>query len=110
SGSPAYARAMGAIPVPLTTPVMILAGSNIFRPRFWKPMTLADNTLLSLVNLDETGKRPLRGFVDGLPLGIVRSLTAQRSPIASVELAYTSEFDPSAKLLRSLFPPLEEGS
>jgi NAD kinase len=108
AGSSAYARAMGAIPVPLTTPVFTLAGSNIFRPRFWKPMTLADDTTLGLVSLDHSGKRPVRGFLDGQPLGVIQSLTVQRSPIATVELAFTGEFDPSGKLLRSLFPPSEE--
>jgi NAD kinase/nicotinic acid mononucleotide adenylyltransferase len=108
SGSSAYARAMGAIPVPLITPVFTLAGSNIFRPRFWKPMTLVDDTVVSIHSLDQSGKRPVRGFLDGQPLGVIRSLTVQRSPIASVELAFTGEFDPSAKLLRSLFPPNEE--
>jgi NAD+ kinase len=108
AGSSAYARALGAIPVPLTTPVFTLAGSNIFRPRFWKPMTLADDTTISIVSLDRSGKRPVRGFLDGQPLGVIQSLTVQRSPIATVELAFTGEFDPSGKLLRSLFPPTEE--
>jgi NAD kinase len=108
AGSSAYARALGAIPVPLTTPVFTLAGSNIFRPRFWKPMTLADDTRISIVSLDHTGKRPVRGFLDGQPLGVIQSLTVQRSPIATVELAFTGEFDPSGKLLRSLFPPNED--
>lgn len=108
AGSSAYARALGAIPVPLTTPVFTLAGSNIFRPRFWKPMTLADETTISMVSLDRSGKRPVRGFLDGQPLGVIQSLTVQRSPIATVELAFTGEFDPSGKLLRSLFPPSEE--
>src|SRR5262249_49193037 len=35
SGSSAYARAMGAIPVPLNSPVLALPAS---RPRFWSPM------------------------------------------------------------------------
>jgi NAD kinase len=108
AGSSAYARALGAIPVPLTTPVFTLAGSNIFRPRFWKPMTLADETTISIVSLDRTGKRPVRGFLDGQPLGVIQSLTVQRSAIATVELAFTGEFDPSGKLLRSLFPPTDE--
>ena len=108
AGSSAYARALGAIPVPLTTPVFTLAGSNIFRPRFWKPMTLADDTTISMVSLDHSGKRPVRGFLDGQPLGVIQSLTVQRSPIATVELAFTGEFDPSGKLLRSLFPPNED--
>jgi hypothetical protein len=39
---------------------------------------------------------------------VIQSLTVQRSPIATVELAFTGEFDPSGKLLRSLFPPTDE--
>jgi len=108
SGSSAYARALGASPLPLDTPVLTLAGSNIFQPRFWKPMTLADDVVVSLVNLDQSGKRPVRGFVDGQPLGVVQSLNVRRSAVANVELAFAGEFDPSAKLLRSLFPPTEE--
>jgi hypothetical protein len=71
-------------------------------------MTLADDTKISIVSLDRTGKRPVRGFLDGQPLGVIQSLTVQRSPIATVELAFTGEFDPSGKLLRSLFPPTDE--
>ncbi len=109
SGSSAYARALGASPLPLDTPVLTLAGSNIFQPRFWKPMTLADDVLVSLRSLDDSGKRPVRGFVDGRPLGVIQSLSIQRSAVANVELAFSGEFDPSTKLLRSLFPPTEDG-
>ena len=107
SGSSAYARAMGAVPVPLNTPTVTLAGSNIFQPRFWKPMTLPDESLVTLASLDTSGKRPVRSFIDGTPMGIVQQLTIKRSLTASVELAFTREFDPSARLLRSLFPPDE---
>jgi len=108
SGSSAYARALGASPLPLDTPVLTLAGSNIFQPRFWKPMTLADDVKVSLVSLDESGKRPVRGFVDGQPLGVIHSLSVERSAVANIELAFAGEFDPSTKLLRSMFPPTEE--
>lgn len=107
SGSSAYARAMGAIPVPLNTPVLTLTGSNIFQPRFWKPMALADTSEVLITSLDRTGKRPLRGFLDGHPMGPVQSMRIRKSSVAAVELAFTREFDPSAKLLRSLFPPVE---
>ena len=108
SGSSAYARAMGAVPVPLNSPVLTLAGSNVFRPRFWRPMVLTDDSLVSLTNLDRSGKRPVRGFLDGQPLGVVQALTVKRSAVAGLELAFTREFDPSGKLVRSLFPPAEE--
>lgn len=107
AGSSAYARAMGAVPVPIDTPTLTLAGSNIFLPRFWKPMALADDSVVTLVSLDDVNKRPLRGYVDGKPLGPVCEMRIKQSVTASVELAFTTEFDPSARLLRSLFPPEE---
>jgi NAD+ kinase len=108
SGSSAYARAMGAVPVPLNSPVLTLAGSNVFHPRFWKPMVLTDDSVITLASLDRSGKRPVRGFLDGQPLGVVEAMTVKRSAVAGVELAFTREFDPSGKLLRSLFPPASE--
>jgi NAD kinase len=108
SGSSGYARAMGAGPVPLKSPVLILAGSNVFQPRFWKQMTLADDVVVQLSNLDQSGKRPVRAFADGHPLGIVREVTIRKSAVAGVELAFTREFDPSVKLLNSLFPPSDD--
>ncbi len=107
AGSSAYARAMGALPVPIDTPTLTLAGSNIFQPRFWKPMALADSSIVTLASLDYSGKRPLRGYVDGQPLGLVQELRIKQSLTASVEMVFTTQFDPSARLLRSLFPPAE---
>jgi NAD kinase/nicotinic acid mononucleotide adenylyltransferase len=108
SGSSAYARAMGATPVPLTAPVLTLAGSNVFSPRFWKPVALPETAVVRLTNLDESGKRPIRAFLDGHPLGRVKAMEVRVSPVAAVELAFTPQFDLSARLLRSMFPPMEE--
>ncbi len=108
SGSSAYARAMGATPVPLTVPVLTLAGSNVFRPYFWKPVALPESARVKITNLDNTGKRPVRAFLDGLPLGRVSAMEARVSTVATVELAFTPEFDLSARLLRSMFPPIED--
>ena len=108
AGSSAYARAMGAVPVPIDTPTLTLAGSNIFQPRFWKPMILSDESVITLSSLDYSGKRPLRCYIDGLPLGMMQEIEVRRSLSASIELAFTKQFDPSARLLRSLFPPGEE--
>jgi len=107
SGSSAYARAMGATPVPLTAPVLTLAGSNVFLPRFWRPVTLPETAVVSLTSLDHNGKRPVRGFIDGRTAGKVRSMEIRVSSVAAVELAFTPEFDLSARLLRSMFPPAE---
>jgi NAD+ kinase len=108
SGSSAYARAMGATPVPLTAPVLTLAGSNVFLPRFWKPVALPDTAVVRLTSLDATGKRPVRAFIDGHLVGRVAALEARVSSVAAVELAFTPQFDLSERLLRSLFPPSEE--
>jgi NAD+ kinase len=108
SGSSAYARAMGATPVPLTAPVLTLAGSNVFRPRFWKPVALPETTTVRLTNLDATGKRPIRAFLDGHLAGPVTAMDVRISSVAAVELAFTPQFDLSERLLRSLFPP-EDG-
>jgi NAD+ kinase len=105
SGSSAYARAMGATPVPLNSPVITLAGSNVFRPRFWKPLALPDTTVIRMTSVGDPQKRPVRGFLDGLPVGRVKSMEVRVSPVAAVELAFTPAFDLAAKLLRSLFPP-----
>jgi hypothetical protein len=58
-------------------------------------------------SLDRSGKRPVRGFIDGQPLGVVEAMAVGRSAVAGVELAFTREFDPSGKLGRSLFPPAD---
>ena len=111
AGGSSYARAMGATPVPLTAPVLTLTGSNVFLPRFWRPVALpetAEVTLTSLNHRNEPGtnpKRPLRGFVDGRATGPVRSMNIRVSSVAAVELGFTPEFDLSSRLLRSMFPP-----
>ena len=108
AGSSAYARAMGATPVPLTAPVLTLAGSNVFRPRFWKPVALPETARVRITNIDDRIKRPVRAFLDGHLAGPVIAMEVRISPVAAVELAFTPQFDLSERLLRSLFPP-EEG-
>jgi NAD kinase/nicotinic acid mononucleotide adenylyltransferase len=105
SGSSAYARAMGATPVPLNSPVITLAGSNVFRPSFWKPVALPAEAVVKLTSLGDPEKRPVRGFLDGLPLGRVQAMEVRVSRVAAIEIAFTPAYDLSAKLLRSLFPP-----
>jgi NAD kinase/nicotinic acid mononucleotide adenylyltransferase len=105
SGSSAYARAMGGTPMPLNSPVLTLSGSNVFSPRFWKPLALPADTVVKMTSTGDPAKRPVRGYLDGLPLGRVKSMEVRVSPVATVELAFTPAFDLSARLLRSLFPP-----
>jgi NAD+ kinase len=112
-GSSSYARAMGATPVPLTAPVLTLAGSNVFRPRFWRPITLPEGstvTISSLMPNNKPGyndKRPIRGFVDGREIGVVKWMRVRVSTVAAVELAFTPAFNLASRVLQSMFPPAE---
>jgi hypothetical protein len=67
-------------------------------------MNLPGTSQVTLTSLDTRGKRPLRAFVDGQALGLVEEISAKHSLTAAVELAFTREYDPSTKLLKSLFP------
>lgn len=111
AGSSAYSRAMGATPIPLNSPVLTLAGSNVFQPRFWKPLALPDSSVVRMTNVDPTPidrpKRPVRGYLDGEDLGRVKWMEVGVSSVAAVELSFTPEFDLTSRRLRSLFPPEE---
>jgi NAD+ kinase len=109
SGSSSYARAMGATPVPLDTQSLTIAGSNIFRPRFWQPLMMPADAKIQITTLDHSGKRPVQAFVDGVPAGPAESIQVSRSHIAAIELAFSRDSDLSAKLLASLLP-VESGS
>lgn len=103
AGSTAYARAMGAMPLPFNTPVLVLVGSNVLYPEFWKPVYLPLPSEVELTTLDPE-RRPLHGYVDGISQGLVRSLRVRTSNIAAAELAFTRDQDPGAKLARIQFP------
>ncbi|MBN2493400.1 MAG: NAD(+)/NADH kinase [Deltaproteobacteria bacterium] len=107
AGSTSYARAMGASPMPLNTPALLLVGSNVLQPAFWRPAVLPDSASIALTTLDPD-KRPLRAYIDGVDQGLVRSLRARVSRIASVELAFDPHRDPAEKLARIQFPLREE--
>ena len=103
AGSTSYARAMGATPVPLHTPVLVVVGSNVLSPIGWKPAVLGLDAEVRMTTLDPV-KRPLRGYIDGVPQGQLRSLKVRASRIAAVELVFDQAHDPVSKLLRYQFP------
>ena len=67
-GSASYPRAIVAAPLPLSTPALLLVGSNVLFPVFWQPAVLPLNAGVEFGTLDAV-KRPLNGFVDGVPRG-----------------------------------------
>ncbi len=103
SGSTAYARAMGATPMPLGTPALLLVGSNVLRPAFWRPVVLPIDAEVQLTTLD-ADKRPLQAYVDGVSYGRIRRLRVRVSNIASVEMVFAPPHDPAAKLAAIQFP------
>ena len=105
AGSTSYARAMGAVPLPLNAPLLTLAGSNVLIPEFWQPAALPSNTVVKLRNLD-VSKRPLRGFIDGIAQGHVEEMTIRISRVAAVELLFLPERDPVEKLAMLQFPQM----
>lgn len=103
AGSASYARAMGATPLPLNTPALLLVGSNVLRPPFWRPVVLPLGSVVDLHTLDPV-KRPLHGYVDGVSHGLVSTMRARLSNIAAVELVFAPAHDPAAKLAQIQFP------
>jgi NAD+ kinase len=98
AGSTAYARAMGAIPLPIGTPNLTLTGSNIIDPDGWRPMNLEFNSVAEFTALN-TGKRPVRGFIDGVRQGPLRSMKIRVSNVASCELAFLDEYNLTKKMM-----------
>ena len=109
SGSTAYARAMGAQPVPITARTILLVGSNILDPFGWKMSYLPIDAEIELHALFPE-HRPLKGIVDGVSLGEVTSLKARVSRIAAVELVFDPREDIQRKLLDTQFPNREGGA
>lgn len=104
AGSSSYARAMGATPVPLNTDVLVLAGSNVYLPTFWRPALLPTDSEIEIETMD-ANRRPLRAVIDGYEEnGPVRKLTVRLSRIAAAEVAFLPEHDPVAKLAFMQFP------
>jgi NAD kinase/nicotinic acid mononucleotide adenylyltransferase len=108
SGSSSYARAMGASPVPLDSQSLTIAGSNVFRPRFWNTLIMPADASIRIATLDDTGKRPVQAFIDGVPMGQATSMSICRSNTVAVELGFARDSDLSSKLLTSLLPYAED--
>jgi nicotinate (nicotinamide) nucleotide adenylyltransferase len=103
AGSTAYARSMGVSPLLADTPGWLIVGSNVMSPAGWKSALLPNDAFVELVSIGGE-KRPLEAFVDGQSIGIVTSLRARMSRIATVELAFCSLHDLAEKIAEIQFP------
>ncbi len=72
-------------------------------PSFFRPAVLSPQSTVRLRTLD-LQKRPLRGYIDGVDQGRIKSMTARVSNIASVELAFDPALDLAEKLAQIQFP------
>ncbi|MBI5742587.1 MAG: NAD(+)/NADH kinase [Candidatus Niyogibacteria bacterium] len=104
AGSTAYARAMGAMPLPIIANLLTVVGSNVSQPIGWRGICAPLSSEVEFFNADASGWRKMFGFVDGVPLGEVRRMLVRASEIAAVELAFLPEHDPMRKLLATQFP------
>lgn len=103
AGSTAYAKAIGAAPLPADTPALLLVGSNVIEPVGWKSAHFSLDTEIEFTALDPV-KRPIEAFVDGVAQGEVQKMTIRVSRIAAAELAFTEEHHLIEKLSRIQFP------
>lgn len=103
AGSTAYARSMGATPLPAETPALLLVGSNVMSPPNWKSVLLSLESNVEFTSLDSE-KRPLNGFAGGIGQGEVHAMRIRLSRIAAVELAFSRGHDMAEKIAQIQFP------
>ncbi len=103
AGSTAYARAMGAAPLPPGTPALILVGSNVLEPTQWKVVHLPLEATVDIA-VHAPDKRPVEAFVDGASFGRIRSMRMRVSRIAAAELGFLPSHDFASKLTAIQFP------
>ncbi len=105
AGSTAYARSMGANPVPVGTDLLIVVGSNIVEPQGWRSgANLPIDSVVEFRSRDGSGWRKIHGFTDGVGLGEVVGMKVHASRSAAVKLLFTPDHDLRKKLVTSQFP------
>ena len=103
AGSTAYARAMGASALLADTPAWLIVGSNVMFPANWKSAMLSVDAEVE-VNILNIEKRPVAGFVYGIPMGNVRTMRSRVSRTATVEVGFLNQHDLAEKLAKLQFP------
>jgi len=105
NGSAAYARAMGAQPVPINSQTIVLVGSNVLEPWGWKVVYLPLDSQIEITALDPV-RRPIKASVDGKNLGKVVSMRVRTSRIAAAELLFDPSYDINRKVVEVQFPAI----
>jgi nicotinate (nicotinamide) nucleotide adenylyltransferase len=99
AGSTAYARSMGASPMPADTPAWLVVGSNVMEPAHWRHALLPNEATVEIRNLAPS-KRPLRAFADGqeTELRDIVAMRARLSRAAGAELVFCASHDMAEKI------------
>ena len=103
AGSTAYAMSMGAQPLLADTPAWLVVGSNVMQPLNFKSALMPLESVVEVRSLDDD-KRPLTGYLHGVPLGPVTAMRARISRIAAAELAFNPGHDLAEKIAQIQFP------
>lgn len=92
AGSTAYARAMGAEPMPIGAPRLILIGSNIAHPVTWRrARRVLQSSIVTFSNRDRSGWRKTYGFADGVSLGEATKIVVRVAHPTGVSLLLTPD-------------------
>lgn len=103
AGSTAYARSMGAAPLLADTPAIVIVGSNVMQPPGFRSALLGLDSEVEWTSLGGE-KRPLIGYVDGIPQGNVVHMKVRASRIAAAELGFMPDHDMAEKIAQLQFP------
>ena len=103
AGSTAYAMSMGAQPLLADTPAWLVVGSNVMQPLNFKSALLSLESVVEVRSLDDD-KRPLNGYLHGVPMGPVTAMRVRISRIAAAELAFNPNHDLAEKIAQIQFP------
>jgi len=108
TGSTGFDYTLGGTPIPLGGEGLGLApiAASNAGVRV-EPIQLSPDTVIGIVTLDDRGdsRWPMLGYIDGRPLGPLRSMTFSYSRAAASEIAFVpGRDDPRNKLLKRQFP------
>lgn len=101
-GSTAYARAMGANPLPAGSRHLVLVGNNPDSPLGWRASypDIADTIEFENADPLRPGKRPLYGVTGTAEMDSLERMVVRASPVAAVEIALPLGYDLMTKLAR----------
>lgn len=104
AGSTAYARAMGATPMPRGLARLVVVGSNVSHPVNWRyGEYLPLDSIIEFRNADQSGWRKMYGLADDQKFGEVTRMRIRASRAAAAEIFFTKDNDVQKKLARTQF-------